>query len=98
MKKITKSQYIKALKTVDTYIRQVENKSKKCTVNLFGFLWHNFNYVEHQTFIKAKNIDSACKIFNKRMPKTMFRLDYEVQHGNEFIDISDRKEFKNICG
>ena len=68
---------------------------KEQKYNLFGFLWFNKNSTEHNRYIKAKNIDSACKIFLTNKPKTMVKIDYEVHRGNNYIDISNRSEFEN---
>lgn len=95
MKKIGKREYDKAVKIVEAYQQQnIKTVPVACNINYFGFLWYSDNNVEHQTWIKAKNIDSACKKFVARKFKTLFRLDYEVCNNRTFIDISERKELK----
>ena len=91
---IQKREYNKALKIVKCYEEQIKSKSVN-TAKEFGFIWHDNDNVPHYTWIKAKNIDSACKKFLRCERKTMMTLDYEVQVGKEYIDISERKEFKN---
>ena len=66
-------------------------EQKKC--DIFVFLWFNENGKEFNKFIKAKNINSAIKKFLSKKPISMHRIDYEVQNGNKYIDISDRTEF-----
>lgn len=61
--------------------------------NYFGFLWFTENGNEKQRWVKAKNIDDACRKFLSNMPKTLYRIDCEVQHENDYISISNRKEF-----
>lgn len=90
---IKKREYNKALKIVKAYEQQL-NKPV-VIASLFGFLWFNENDTEHNRYIKAKDIDSACKKFLANKPKTMVRIDYEVHHGNKYIDISNRSEFKD---
>jgi len=88
---IKKREYKKALKIVKEYEQQVLNKP---VANTFGFIWWCEKDIQHNRWIKAKDIDSACRKFILNQPKTIRKLDYEVQHGDEFIDISERKEFK----
>lgn len=90
---IKKRDYNKALKIVKAYEQQLNKPA--VIASLFGFLWFNENNTEHSRYIKAKNINSACKKFLANKPKTMVRIDYEVQHGNEYIDISNLSEFKD---
>ena len=40
-------------------------------------------------YIKAKSIDAAIKKFLARKPKSLTRLDYEVEKDGQFIDISN---------
>jgi len=89
---IKKREYNKALKTVKEYEQQLLNKPV-VIASAFGFLWWCENDVDHHRWIKAKNIDSACKKFISNQPKTIRKIDYEVQNGKKYIDISERKEF-----
>jgi hypothetical protein len=96
---IRKSEYNKALKIVDAYRLQLQQRENKRTVtnhNLYGFLWFDCDGGEHHRWIKAKDIDSACKRFEKIQPKTMVRLDFEVQNVTTYFDISEREEFKHL--
>lgn len=46
-------------------------------------------------WIKADNIDQSCKKFLKNATKTLQSVDYEVQLGDKYIDISERPDFKS---
>ena len=68
--------------------------------NKYGFLY----WCENDTtaddgrckWIEASTLDEACaKFIKKKAPKTLRQVDYEVQLGNKYIDISERADFKN---
>ena len=88
---ISKRDYMKALKIVGAYESQVNTTVIKKD-GRFGFLWYNVNGDGSQRWVKAKSIDSAIKKFIRNAPKTMDRLDYEVQHNNSYIDVSEKEE------
>ena len=95
---IGKREYNKALKIVQEYQKQEQEKKQVGIYlkhNCFSFLWFDKNDKDNCRIVKAKNIDIACKKFISNLPKTISKIDYEVGFLNQFIDISDRKEFKN---
>jgi hypothetical protein len=67
--------------------------------NKYGFLY----WCENDTtaddgrckWIEASTLDEACEKFLKKAPKTLRQIDYEVQLGDNYIDISERADFKN---
>lgn len=67
--------------------------------NKYGFLY----WCENDTtaddgrckWIEASTLDEACEKFLKKAPKTLRQVDYEVQLGDKYIDISERADFQN---
>ena len=88
MKTITKREYNAALKTIKKF--ELQKMRVRIASNLFGFLWWGKSDNEHSKWIKAKDINEACAKFLKCTP-TLENVDYEVQNGYNYIDISDIK-------
>jgi hypothetical protein len=87
-------------KTVpDTGSKCNKHSVKASFSNKYGFLY----WCENDTtaddgrckWIEASTLDEACAKFIKKAPKTLRQVDYEVQLGNKYIDISERADFKN---
>lgn len=69
---------------------------EKSHTDKYQFLWYTkygYQFSDGSkarfTYVKAKNIESACKKFHRLLPCTIYKLDYEVKFNDTFIDIRD---------
>ena len=95
---ITRREYLKAQKVIDAYTKQL-NKPNVIASSFHFLYWLNdeqvYDGAERYKTIRAKSIEVAIRKFLRVAPKTLSRIDYEVGHKDNFIDISQFKEIKN---
>lgn len=60
----------------------------------YGFIWFRsvsgFGDPSGARWVRASSLDAACRIFLSRVPQSAGSVDYEVQYGDEYLDITDR--------
>ena len=88
---ITKKQYEEALKTIAGYERQnqVADKGYQFMYYLSGEGFYRAEPKYHIRYIKAKSLDAAINRFLSTKPKSLVKVDYEVEHNGKYIDISN---------
>lgn len=93
MRKITKAEFLKAQRVIQTYkIQQQEGK--------YQFLYWLVDDTEEdnmcEKWIKAKSLDQACNIFLAWKTSNVVRVDYEVYFNGTYIDITNRSGFEDL--
>jgi hypothetical protein len=94
MRRITRTEYLKAQRIVSAYEKQQRQ-------GVYQFLYWLEDGIDDEDavcemLVKAKSIEGACEIFLKKKSSDVVKVDYEVAFNREFFDITNVKGFENL--
>lgn len=100
---ITKREYNKALNTVLKYEQQLRKRrviGNSSAGYQFMYYLSDEDYMKPEPkyrlkYVRAKNINEAVNKFLANKPKSLTRMDYEVEKDGKYIDISNFEKLQH---
>lgn len=92
MRKVTRTEYLKAQRIVHNYLKQQQ-------AGKYQFLYWLEGEEEgdaKEMWVQANNIDVACDLFLKKKSSDVVKVDYEVMFDGEYLDITNKIGFEDL--